>query len=147
MIFLADIFSKFGWNSRVLTLDDFFRICRRERIKVVELPLLVPGFYMICKGKSFIAINSNLRGVRKLHVIFHELAHHFLHAPASGATANFFHVREPPKVKFEADAFAIVAMIPEPLLRRMLTWEIEEEYGYTRDMLNFRLKVLDKYGV
>lgn len=147
MFSLLAKFSRFGWNTRSLTIEDFYLICRRERIKIVEMPLLVPGFYMVCKGKRFICIDSRLRGVRWLHVAFHELAHHFLHAPAATASANFFHVREEPKVKFEAEAFAIIAMIPEPLLRSMLAGEIEDEYGFPREMLEFRLKVLDLYGV
>jgi Zn-dependent peptidase ImmA (M78 family) len=147
MIFLADIFGKFGWNRRVLTQEDFARICRRERIRVEELPLSVRGFYGVCKGKRFIALDSRVRGVPRLFTAYHELAHHFLHVPKATASVNFFHLREDPKVKFEADAFAVVALIPEPLLRRMPTWEIEEEFGYTRDMINFRLKVLDTFGV
>lgn len=147
MFSLLTKFSRFGWNQRPLTEDDFHRLCRRERIKVVELPLRTPGFYLAYKGKSWIAVDARLRGVRRLHVLFHELAHHFLHAPATAVAVNYFQVREPPKVRFEAEAFAHIALIPEPLLRRMLASEIEDEYGYPREMLEFRLKVLDRYGV
>jgi Zn-dependent peptidase ImmA (M78 family) len=136
-----------GLNTRSLTEADFYRICRRERIKVVEMPLLVPGFYMLCKGRRFIVIDSRVRGVRWLHVAWHELAHHFLHAPKRAASVSFFQVREESKVLFEAEAFAAIALIPEPMLRSMLAGEIEDEHGYTREMVEFRLKVLELYGV
>jgi len=42
---------------------------------------------------------------------------------------------------------SIQSLIPEPLLRRLLSWKMEEEFGYTTDMLSFRLKVLDQYGI
>ena len=147
MFTLLAKFQKLGWNKRILTEADFYRICQRERIKVIEMLLLVPGFYMTCKGRAFICIDSRLRSVRWLHVAFHELAHHFLHAPANAASASFFQINEAPKVLFEAEAFAVVALIPETLLRSMLTGEIEEMHGYPREMLEFRLKVLELYGV
>lgn len=147
MFSLLAKFQRFGWNQRVLTEADFYRICRREKIKTIEMPLLVPGFYMACKGKSFIVTDNRLRGVRWLHVAFHELAHHFLHTPANAASASFFQINEAPKVLFEAEAFAAIALIPEPLVRSMLSGEIEELHDYPREMLEFRLKILDLYGV
>jgi Zn-dependent peptidase ImmA (M78 family) len=135
-----------GLNSRALTEADFHKICRRERIKVVEMPLLVPGFYMVSRGRRFIVLDSRLRGVRWLHVAWHELAHHFLHAPKAAASVSFFQVREEPRVLFEAESFAAIALIPEPMLRALLAGEIEDE-GYTREMVELRLKVLELYGV
>jgi Zn-dependent peptidase ImmA (M78 family) len=134
------------WNTQVPTEGDFYRICRRERIRVVEMPLRVPGYYMACNGRRFIIINSALRGVRWLHVAFHELGHHLLHAPKYAHSAFFF-IDNNTKEHAEAEAFALCTMIPEPLLRRMLACEIEEEYGFTREMLHQRLRVLDLYGV
>lgn len=134
------------WNQRVPTEADFYRICRRERIRVIEMPLSVPGYYIHCDGKRIIVINWALRGVRWLHVAFHELGHHFLHAPKY-AHAGFFFIDNKSKEHAEAEAFAVCAMIPEPLLRRMLSGEIEDEYGFTREMLELRLRVLDLYGV
>lgn len=148
MIHLARKFSGFGWNQRPLTEADCYRICRREKIKIIEYPLeSSPGFYMVCKGRPMITIDSRLRGLRRQYVLWHELAHHFLHVPHHATAAHWFRLRPGTKAELEAEAFAVVAMIPEPLLRKMLTWEIEEEFGYTREMLNFRLKVLDTYGI
>lgn len=141
-------FSKLGWNERALTEPDFYRICRRERIAVEELPLSVRGFYGTTGGRRFIAIDNRLRGVRWLFTAYHELAHHFLHAPRATATVNFFHLHEDRKVKFEADAFAAVALLPEPLLRRLLSEGADlSEEGLTKEIVELRLKVLDLYGV
>ena len=136
--------ARFGWNRRVLTADDFYEICERERIEVIETPLSNDGFYVVWHKRKFIVLNSKLRGVRWLHVAFHELAHHLLHAPQS---IGFRGLRPDTKQEREAEALALCALIPEPLLRQMLTWEIEDEYGYTRDILEARLKVLDEFGV
>jgi Zn-dependent peptidase ImmA (M78 family) len=141
-------FKRLELNERALTEADFYRICRREKIKVEDLPLSVRGFYGVCKGKRFIALDSRLRGMPRLFTAFHELAHHFLHAPKATASVNFFHLREDPKVKLEADTFAAVALLPEPLLRKILADGGDfDEHGFTREMVTFRLKVLDLYGV
>jgi hypothetical protein len=34
-----------GWNERPLDEADFYRLCRRLKITVEELPLRVEGFY------------------------------------------------------------------------------------------------------
>lgn len=102
---------------------------------------------MVCGGKRHLYLNSRLRGVRKLYVAFHELAHHFFHTTPSTASASFYRVVENSRDEIEAEAFALIALIPEPLLRSMLAGEIEEVYGYTSEMLKFRLKVLDRYGL
>jgi Zn-dependent peptidase ImmA (M78 family) len=136
--------TRYGWNRRVLSEEDFYRICDKEGIEVIETPLVTAGFYMVFEEQPYIIINANLRGVRRLHVAFHELAHHLLHAPRS---VGFYGLRKDHKSEREAEALALCALIPEPLLRRMLAEEIVEEYGYTWEMLRQRLKVLDEFGV
>jgi Zn-dependent peptidase ImmA (M78 family) len=134
------------WNKRVPTELEFHRLCRRRRIKVIEMPLRVAGFYMVCKGKKFIALNTNLRGVRRLETGFHEIAHDLLHAPVSATTALFCGFNGDRKTEFEARAFAACAVMPEPLLRQLLSLPPDEIGDYTLDMLKFRLTVLDRFG-
>lgn len=148
-MFISDKFRPLGWNSRAFTEEDILRICRRERIELIEQPISgSPGFYMTCRGRRFITVDSRLRGVRRLYVLLHELAHHFLHAMPGACSAHFFRLRPDSKQEFEAEAFAAVALLPEPLLRRILAegGDFEAE-GFTRDIVEFRLKVLDRYGV
>ena len=54
-----------GWNERPLTDDDFYRLCRRFRITVEEIPLRVSGFYYCVMGSHFIAIDSKLPATSK----------------------------------------------------------------------------------
>lgn len=136
--------ARYGWNRRVLTERDFVRICRRERVEVLEAPLHRSGLYLFLDGRPYIVLNVNLRGIQRLHVAFHELAHHLLHAPCP---LGFYGALPLHKCEREAEALALCALIPEPLLRRMLIDDIIEEYGYTREMLWRRLKVLDEFGV
>jgi len=136
---------RIGWNEAPFTENDFYRLCRRVKIKPIEMPLRVPGFYMVCGGKRFIYLDSRLRGLRWLHTALHELGHYYLHAPAATATASFFKLKPNSKDEFEAEVFAVVALLPEPKLRRLLSDEIEDEY--MKELMAFRLRVLDTYGV
>lgn len=149
MIFLADLFKRFGWNERAFTEQDALRILRREKIKLVEYPLSgTLGSYMRVGGRTFITVDSRLKGVQRLYVLLHELAHHFLHVPPDVTVAYFFRLRPHTKQEFEAEVFAAVAILPEPTLRRILAegGDFEAE-GFTRDIVEFRLKVLDTYGI
>lgn len=147
MFFLTGIFDGLGWNKRVLTTKDFDTLCRRERIKTVEMPLRVPGFYMVCHGRRQIYLDSRLSGVRRLEAGLHELGHHYLHAPSPTSSVRFFRLRPDTKEEWEADVFASVALMPATLFQAMTPSEVEEGYSYTREMVEFRLKVLKMYGV
>ena len=51
---------RIGWNERVLTSDDLYKLCRRFRITLQEMPLAVGGFYYRAMGKDCIAVDSRL---------------------------------------------------------------------------------------
>lgn len=149
MIHLRERFKRIGWNTRVFTVEDFYRLCRRERprVRVNEIPLVVPGFLMVIKGVPHIYINESLRGVAWLKVALHELGHYYLHTPPDAYSSSFYQDIPHTKEEHEAEAFALVAMIPEQLLRTMLTWQIEESHGFTREIIQARLGVMDLYGI
>ena len=42
---------KIGWNERELVDDDVYRICRKHKVEIVEVPLRVSGFYYRVKGQ------------------------------------------------------------------------------------------------
>lgn len=148
MIHLLAKFEELEWNRRAFTDETFERLCRKHRIKVFDIPLRVPGFYMACKGKRCIYLNDKVRGVQRLYNGLHELGHYFLHALKEPTAALFLGLQPGTREEIEADIFAVVALIPEPLLRRMLgTPEEEWQHGFTAEMLELRLRVLEKYGV
>lgn len=70
---------KIGWNVKPLTEEVFFRLCRKYKIKVIEMPLQVDGFYYYVKGRHYIAIDTRLTHLRRLFVMFHEFAHYLRH--------------------------------------------------------------------
>lgn len=138
-----------GFGERPLTAEDFYRACRRLRVKGHTIPLRVDGFYMCTpRGGAHIYVNSRLNGLRWLYVAWHEVAHHVLHAPKDVTVAFFRNVSLGSKEDVEAEAAASIAMLPEPKLRRLLATPREEwEHGITEEMVGHRLKVLDTYGV
>jgi Zn-dependent peptidase ImmA (M78 family) len=126
-------------NKRPLTADDFYRICRREQVKVHEIPLLVPGFYMVVRGKPHLYINSSLRGIAWLLAAFHELGHHLLHAPPNSTVAYFYKLKPNTKEENEAEAFALIALIPESLMFQLIaSEEYAEDYGFSAELLKER---------
>lgn len=156
------------WNERPLTEADFWRICRRlkgdRKVKVHEIPLSVPGFYMSSPyGGAHIYINSKLRGMAWLLAAFHELGHHLMHAPPDVTVAYFYQQKPDTKEDKEADAFSTISVLPEPLLRRLLaenaseylaSGQVDEDgevtancYGFTMKLIKERLKVLETYSL
>ncbi len=136
-----------GWGRRPLTDEDFQQLCKRFRVKVTEMPLNSGGFYYRVKGRDHIAIDSRLSGIAKLKVQFHELAHFLLHAPESGATANFLSVGQKTRVEYEADAFALCALIPRQWLEHRAVEEILGSEDIPQEMLTERLGVFLTYGI
>lgn len=138
---------KCGWNERSLSEEDFYRLCRRHRVTVQEMPLRVSGFYYCMLGRHFIAINSRLRGHAKLFVMFHEFAHFLMHAPDTGTTANFLGVGKKTRKEKEADLFALCAIIPKTRLALDLIEELIDEEGFTRELIYERIKLFHESGI
>lgn len=135
-----------GWNKRPLTEADFYRLCRRHRITVDEMPLRVSGFYYCVMGRHFIAIDSKLPPTRKLFVMFHEFAHYLMHAPNTNETASYHGVGKPTRKEKEADLFALVALVPSRFIEARTRDEIAEELT-DEELLAERLKCFARYGI
>ena len=136
-----------GWNERPLSEADFYRLCRRFRITVEEIPLRVSGFYYCVMGRHFIAIDSKLPPRRKLFVMFHEFAHFLMHAPNTNETASYLGVGRPTRKEREADMFALVAMIPRTLLETRTSDELIADDGISREELRQRFELFEKHGL
>lgn len=137
---------KIGWNERELTETDFYRLCRRFKIKVVEMPLGTGGFYYRVLGRDFIAVDSRLPREKKLFILFHELGHFLFHTPESGATANFHGVGRRTRIELEADVFALCALIPKQLIEAKAVQELIDE-SLSPEIVAERLAVLERYGI
>lgn len=149
MFFSLEKFTKLriGWNDRPLTEADFHRLCRRFKITIEELPLRVSGFYYCVSGRHFIAIDSKLPTRQKLFVMFHELAHYLMHAPDQNATASYHGVGRQTRKEREADAFALIALIPKIWLETRSPDEMIRDEGVTPDELASRYALFESHGV
>lgn len=138
---------RFSWNKRPLDEADFHKLCKRFRVNVTEMPLQTSGFYYCMKGRHFIALDSRLRGHKKLFVMFHELAHFLMHTPDSGVTANFYGVGQKTRKETEADAFALCALIPKSWIEKRKPNEIREDGEIPETMLAQRLAIYRLYEI
>lgn len=136
-----------GWNIRVQTDGDFVRICKRFKIGVTFMPLSTPGYYYRCNGRDHIAIDSRLKGKKRLFTMFHELGHYLMHAPETGATANFFGVIENSREEQEADAFAWCCLFPLRLALTKTKAELMAEEGYSVREIERRKTIYERYGI
>lgn len=148
MRFLTDKITKLriGWNERPLTEADLYRLCRRFKIGVQEMPLTTGGFYYRVMGGDFIAVDSRLAPAEKLFVLLHELGHFLFHTPESGATANFHGVGRRTRKECEADVFALCALIPRMWIETRSPQELIDD-GLTAEMIEARHAILRRYGV
>ena len=149
MQFLVEKISRlrFSWNKRPLAEADFYRLCRRFRIHVTEMPLQTNGFYYCMKGRHFIAIDSRLTGHERLFVMFHEIAHFLMHSPDAGVTANFHGVGKKTRKELEADAFSLCSLIPRKWIENRTPFEISDEEGIPFDLIAERLSVYQTYDI
>ena len=136
-----------GWNVEVLQESDFYRLCKRHKVVVIEMPLRVSGFYYSLLGRHYIAINSRLKQPKKLFVMFHEFAHYLMHAPDKGVTASFHGIGKKTRKEFEADAFAACAIIPRPLIEGRSVQELVEVDGLPEDLVRQRLDVFRRSSI
>ncbi|MEO6656424.1 MAG: ImmA/IrrE family metallo-endopeptidase [Pyrinomonadaceae bacterium] len=149
MRFLTEKISqlRIGWNEGPLTEADFYRLCKRFKIGVTEMPLTTGGFYYRVMGNDFIAVDSKLTAAKKLLVLFHELGHFLFHTPESGATASFHGVGRRTRQECEADIFALCALIPRSWIESRHPQELIDDDGLSPEMVEARQKVFLNYGI
>ena len=138
---VASLLMKRGWNRRVLTNDDFEEWCERDGVMVLEEEMEYPGFYLIRNTQPVIVLNKKLTGIERQIVSWHEYGHHVLHVP----TGRFFSLGNFDKSEYQAHLVASVALLPKPYLYRPIT-ELQEE-GYPFELLRFRGRVFDQFGL
>jgi Zn-dependent peptidase ImmA (M78 family) len=100
---------------------------------------------MICDGKRQIYLNSRQSKSQWLEAAFHELAHHLLHAPDNSPVALFYHLHSNKKEEFEAKAFMALALVPKFLVETKTVGDLQEEFGYSRELLSFRKELYELY--
>lgn len=148
MYFLTRRFREIKLNRHVFSVDDVRRLCQKEGVEIVEADIEQDGFYLKCLGTPTIYVSCRLRGLRWLYVVLHELAHHLLHASDYQNAAFFCIEGQDSKQHHEAEAFALLAMLPESFLRRLLAGDLLNELeDYPKEIIKRRLRLLDIYNV
>ena len=127
-----------GWNRQVLSLDDFYNACERERVVVFDAPMRELGAFFYRRRRPCIALNERLRGHTRTRVAWHEFAHFLWHVPG-----DYGH---PDKTEYEADIIATCALIPAFLLN-LPDGEIAEMFGYSRELIRLRVEIFKYVGV
>lgn len=134
---------EYGLNQRVLAENDCHRICEAESISVHFEPMAWSGLYLMRRKRPQILVNSALAGAHRLIVLWHEIAHHFLHAPQM----CFYQRGSLDKAEREANMLAAIALVPLPLLETVTMGEIQEEHGYPGDLLELRQKIYERLKI
>lgn len=101
----------------------------RERITVHETPLRVPSLYAVDEGEAHIWLNNSISGWPRLYNAWHETGHHFLHVPQEIGSIVYFRRPDTPanKIEREADAFALLALLPLDVVHRLQRSEGDSE--------------------
>jgi IrrE N-terminal-like domain len=112
-------------NRAPYCFEDVERIAKRQSINIRVCPHDNDILAYYCtkpsgrRRKKFIVLNEGLPEVTKTFVSLHELAHHFAHRPPNSWDWHFCRrsaTLSDRKNDCEADAFALIAMVPLPLL-------------------------------
>lgn len=130
-----------GLNQTPLGWCTFFSVCRCEAITVQERPLAMKAVYIRQQGVSGIFLNYKLPDEERLFYGWHEVGHHFLHSPRDLSVVRLAAGVGNNKREAEADAVALCALLPLPLL---LAGNAETEWP---ELLERRRRLFETYGV
>ena len=124
---------KFGWNQRVLNLDDFYLFCEEEGVIVFDFPMRrQKGLYFKILFWHFIVLSSRLKGHERALVAWHEIGHYIWHVPGCYGRHS--------KTEREADWIAHVALIPNFLLNYS-DGELWEMFAYDPALVRERVQL------
>lgn len=131
------------WNTRVFDLEDFYKICERDGVTVLEQSIRSKGEYLVAGKRPFIILRSGLKEQMKAWIAFHELGHHYLHYPAPHRFSRGTYR----KMDREANFFASVALIPTYQLERLAWGEGDPEPAGPEGLMRIRLAVFRHFGI
>jgi|SRR6185503_7676452 len=139
---LALLARDYDWNQRVLTIDDFDRLCELEDVAVEKRETGFPGLYTRRDGRPVITISPAVLPRARGWVLWHEMGHVLLHDPGCA-----FFYRNDRKLERQADLVAACALIPRPLLEKASLSEIREEYRYPIELCELRQMFFREMGI
>jgi Zn-dependent peptidase ImmA (M78 family) len=135
-------------HYRLTEPSDIERIMEGENLRVVRFPF--PGRVQEVTVGNWVAIQSSLKDVRRVHeLLAHALGHHLLHA----GNQPFFHFHHDraTSMQWERQAwnFAYELLMPFKLVERMLRIcssdeELRDEFQVTDEFCEMRLKEFER---
>jgi Zn-dependent peptidase ImmA (M78 family) len=142
-------------NTKAHDFEDVQRITRKEHINltITEYEPNILGYFCTRKTpkrtKRYIVINSLLDDVDRTFIGLHELGHFYLHVPVS--SRQYFYCkanakRTQSKHDAEANAFALIAMIPLWMLIDLETVNFEDIDPKLIPYLKKRAHFYEQYG-
>lgn len=126
-----------AFNERSLEAEDFFFLTETNSIDVCEMKLKKRGYHVWEDGEDYIFIKKTLRGLKWLETAFHEMFHAVLQVPT-----NYIHHKQ----QLEANAFALIALIPLPMLDGYSFLE-ENPTAHAHWLFKERKRVYFLYGI
>lgn len=129
------------WNKIVHGLPEAYDYCERFLVGKIETDEIDDlGEYRIYKETPMILIHKYVQRNYLPWVWWHEIGHDLLHFPLtckfSKGSSN--------KIEKEANIVAAVSLIPNWLIRTKTLFEIQDEYGYPREIIEFRKEIYDR---
>lgn len=129
------------WNEKVLDMEDFETLCEAEEVRVLETSAKHKGEYCIYRNQPFILLKKNLKPNLKTWIAWHELAHHFLHYPAT----HHFSRSTFRRMDREANFVAAIALMPSSLVKNLTMAEIIGDYEYPIALVEIRKEIFEEF--
>jgi Zn-dependent peptidase ImmA (M78 family) len=143
MKLLLDGLKKHGIGRRAMGEEDFWKICTEDDIEVFWSRRRFPMYFTVpADDLRAIILPKRLNGSRLLFVMFHELAHHWLHGGDEPCVA--FLGGSDVKCEAEADAIALIALMPGPELHVEITGD---DRRFMQKLWHDRQRLSFLYGV
>jgi Zn-dependent peptidase ImmA (M78 family) len=137
---LNSLTKRYGIGSRPMTEDDFYRICEHEGIEVLQSPEKF-SFYFTMLDHHFIVLPKRRKGLKLIYAMFHELGHFAMHV---GSEPNAAFLNGHSKDEAEADAIALIAMVPRSKLKELAFLD-GSRFGH--HLYNERLRLFFLYDI
>ena len=125
-------------NRRTHVEADFKRICERINCEFVFRKQNKNGYFVADECGDYIFIDSRIRGLTRLDVLFHELTHAILHHPCA-----FLDFRQ----QKQAQIFALIFMIPKRKLFECMKLSFDEIDYRLLPYLKRRLRVFEIWEI
>ena len=126
-----------NFNEKAKTEEDAYEFCRSNKVIIADDRRTSYGKYLVYKDHHFILINPKLKGIMKLWVLWHEIAHFILHTPETNSFSGNM-VRKNDK---EANIIASVCLLPRHEIKNKTIKDLRNDFPF--ELLKIRKYTAD----